>query len=185
MRVIAGIAKGRKLLPPEGMVTRPTLDRVKEAMFSMIQNYILDAVVVDVFSGTGSLGIEAASRGAKKCYLIDKNPTTFSALKKNVENLKFEHLCKTLNGDSYEILKKLGKSGEKFDIIFIDPPYAKEMIPPTIKIVEEYSMLKKDGIIMCKIDSGEDIFKGDGDIILTKQRKYGNTTVLLYRYGEE
>lgn len=185
MRVIAGIAKGRKILPPEGMVTRPTLDRVKEAMFSMIQNYIPEAVVIDVFSGTGSLGIEAASRGAKKCYLVDKNPTTFSILKKNVENLKFQDICQTLNGDSYEILKKLGKKGEKFDIIFIDPPYAKEMIPLAIKIIEDYSMLKEEGIIMCKIDSGEEIFKGHGDIVLINQRKYGNTTVLLYKHREE
>ncbi|CAM2954600.1 16S rRNA (guanine(966)-N(2))-methyltransferase RsmD [Hathewaya histolytica] len=185
MRIISGIAKGRKILPPEGMVTRPTLDRVKESMFSIIQNYIVDAVVVDVFSGTGSLGLEAASRGAKRCYLIDKNPTTYSILKKNVENLKFENICTTINGDSYETLKMLGKKGEKFDIIFIDPPYAKEMIPLAIDITDKNSLLKKDGIIVCKIDSGEEIFEGTGDLILVNKRKYGNTTVLFYKYREE
>lgn len=186
MRVIAGIARGRKLLGPEGdAVTRPTLDRVKESIFSIIQNYIQDAVVVDVFSGTGSLGIEAASRGAEKCYLIDRNKVTFSYLSQNVQNLKFEDICTCVNGDSYENLKKLGKKGIKFDIIFIDPPYAKEMIPPAISIVEEQESLKRDGIIVCKIDSSEEIYEGGKKIELVDKRKYGNTTVLFYKYREE
>ena len=90
MRIIAGKARGRKLIPPATMETRPTLDRVKEAMFSTIQNHILDAVVIDVFAGTGSLGLECASRGAAEVYLVDKSPVTFPLLKQNVENLKFE-----------------------------------------------------------------------------------------------
>ena len=93
MRIISGKARGRKLIPPATMETRPTLDRVKEAMFSMIQGYIPDAVVVDVFAGTGSLGLEAASRGAKEVYLVDKSPITFPLLKENVENLKFQDFC--------------------------------------------------------------------------------------------
>ena len=93
MRIIAGKARGRKLIPPATYETRPTLDRVKEAMFSMIQAYIPDATVVDVFAGTGSLGLEAASRGAKECYLFDKSNTTYPLLKENVKNLKFEDFC--------------------------------------------------------------------------------------------
>lgn len=185
MRVIAGIRKGRKLIGPEGYnTTRPTLDRVKEAMFNIIQSYVVDAVVVDVFSGTGSLGIEAASRGARKCYLIDRDKTTFSFLQQNVENLKLDHICNCMKGDSYETLKKLGERDEKFDIIFVDPPYAKEMIPPTLKIIENTRCLKEDGIIVCKIDTSEEIFSGNNSIILIDQRKYGNTTVLLYKYRE-
>ena len=84
MRIIAGKARGRKLLSPPTYETRPTLDRVKESMFSMIQWYIPDAVVIDVFAGTGSLGLEAASRGAKECYLVDKSPVTFPVLKKKI-----------------------------------------------------------------------------------------------------
>ena len=84
MRIIAGKARGRKLIPPATMETRPTLDRVKEAMFSTIQNHLLDAIVIDVFAGTGSLGLEAASRGAKEVYLVDKSAVTFPLLKENV-----------------------------------------------------------------------------------------------------
>ncbi len=108
MRIISGKARGRKLIPPATMETRPTLDRVKEAMFSMILGYIPDAVVIDVFAGTGSLGLEAASRGAKEVYLVDKSPITFPLLKENVENLKFSEFCFPLNMDSYEALRSLG-----------------------------------------------------------------------------
>ncbi|MDQ0148906.1 16S rRNA (guanine(966)-N(2))-methyltransferase RsmD [Eubacterium multiforme] len=186
MRIIAGRARGRKLLSPATYETRPTLDRVKEAMFSMIQGYIPEATVVDVFAGTGSLGLEAASRGAKECYLFDKSSVTFPLLKENVYNLKFEDFCHPLNIDAYEGLKMLAKKGKVFNIIFIDPPYCKEMIPEAIKVIKENNMLDENGIIVTKIDSIEEIYEGYEDIVLTKSRKYGNTTVCFYKIrGEE
>lgn len=184
MRIIAGRARGRKLLPPDTMETRPTLDRVKESMFSIIQNHIPDSVVVDVFAGTGSLGLEAASRGAKEVYLVDKSNTTFPILKKNIENLKFQDFCFPLNLDSYEALKMLSKKGKVFDIIFIDPPYCKEMIPKAIEIIKESNLLKKGGIIVTKIDSIEEIYQGYKEIQLLKSKKYGNTTVCIYNNEE-
>ena len=171
MRIIAGKAKGRKLIPPATLETRPTLDRVKEAMFSMIQGYIPNAVVVDVFAGTGSLGLEAASRGAKEVYLVDKSSTTFPLLKENPMNM-----------DSYDALRLLAKKGKKFDLIFIDPPYCREMIPEAIKLIEENDMLVEDGIIVTKIDSVEEIYEGYKDIKLNRSKKYGNTTVCFYKY---
>lgn len=185
MRIIAGKAKGRKLIPPATMETRPTLDRVKEAMFSMIQGYIPQAVVVDVFAGTGSLGLEAASRGASEVYLVDKSPVTFPLLKENVINLKFEDFCTPLNMDSYDALRSLAEKNKKFDIIFIDPPYCKEMIPEAMQIVKEKDLLKEDGIIVTKIDTIEEIYEGYKDIKLTRSKKYGNTTVCFYHYLEE
>ncbi|WMJ82085.1 16S rRNA (guanine(966)-N(2))-methyltransferase RsmD [Clostridium sp. MB40-C1] len=185
MRIIAGKAKGRTILPPDGMQTRPTLDRVKENIFNIIQNRTLDAVVIDVFAGTGSLGLEAASRGAEQCYLVDKHPTTFKRLKQNVESLKFEQFCTCLNMDSYDALREVSRRGKVFDLIFIDPPYAKEMIPPAMEIVFEKELLKKDGLIITKIDSSENIYQGYKDIVLINERKYGNTTVCLYAYEEE
>ena len=182
MRIIAGKARGRKLISPATMETRPTLDRVKEAMFSSIQSYIPEAVVVDVFSGTGSLGLEAASRGAREVYLFDKSSVTFPLLKQNVENLKFQDFCFPINTDSYAGLKQLSSQGKKFNIIFIDPPYCKEMIPEAMKIVKENEMLKEDGIIVTKIDTIEAIYDGYENIKLTKSKKYGNTTVCYYKY---
>lgn len=185
MRIIAGKARGHKLIPPATMETRPTLDRVKEAMFSSIQLYIQEAVVIDVFAGTGSLGLEAASRGASEVYLFDKSSVTFPLLRENVENLKFQDFCFPMNVDAYEGLKKLASKGKKFDIIFIDPPYCKEMIPEAMKIVEENELLNKDGIIVTKIDTIEEIYEGYKDIMLSKSKKYGNTTVCYYKYREK
>ena len=177
MRVITGKARGVVLKTPEGMKTRPTSDRVKEAMFSSIQLYLPEANVVDVFAGTGSLGLEAASRGAKEVYLFDKSDTTFPLLKENVKNLKFEDFCFPMNIDAYVGLKKLAAQGKKFDVIFIDPPYCREMIPEAMKIVYENGLLAEDGIIVTKIDSIEEIYEGYEDIKLKKSKKYGNTTV--------
>ncbi|MBU3203210.1 16S rRNA (guanine(966)-N(2))-methyltransferase RsmD [Clostridium algidicarnis] len=185
MRIIAGVARGRKLLAPVNLDTRPTLDRVKEAMFSMIQLRIPNATTLDVFAGTGSLGLESVSRGAKECYLIDKSPVTFPLLKQNVENLKFQDKAYCLNMDSYEALKRLGKSENKFDMIFIDPPYMKEMIPKAIELVHSNSLLAKGGLIVTKIDSQEEIYEGNGFIILKDHRRYGNTTICFYDYKED
>lgn len=184
MRIIAGKARGRKLIPPATMETRPTLDRVKEAMFSSIFGYIQDSIVIDVFAGTGSLGLEAASRGAKEVYLVDKSPVTFPLLKENIEKLRFSDFCTPLNMDSYEALNLLASKGKVFNLIFIDPPYCKEMIPEAMKMVYEKNLLHKDGVIVTKIDTIEEIFSGYENIVLAKSKKYGNTTVCYYKYSE-
>lgn len=184
MRIIAGIARGRKILSPTGMGTRPTLDRIKESMFSIIQNRVYDSTVFDVFAGTGSLGLEAVSRGAKECYLVDKGTETFGFLTENVANLKFTDKCHCLNMDSYSAIENLARKSMEFDIIFIDPPYLKDMIPQAIEKIEKLKLLKSNGIIVTKIDTSEKICSGYGDIILIDSRKYGNTTVCFYRYKE-
>ena len=184
MRIISGSARGRKLLSPVGMGTRPTLDRIKEAIFNIIQDRTRNAIVVDMFSGTGSLGLEAASRGAEKCYLIDMGDTTFDMLQKNVDNLKFNDKCKCLKGDTYKYMQQFADEKIVFDLIFIDPPYAKDMIPPAIEIIASNGLLRKDGLIVCKIDSTEEIYEGNSIIQLSDLRKYGNTTVLFYKYKE-
>lgn len=185
MRIIAGSAKGRKILPPEGMNTRPTLDRVKENIFNIIQVYVYGAKTLDLFAGTGSLGLEAVSRGACECYLIDRFPQTYSLLETNVKNLGFQDKCKCINMDSYDALTFLKEKGEEFDIIFIDPPYLRNMVPPAIEKIDEYDLLKKYGIIAIKIDSKEEIFQGSEHIKLVRSKKYGNTTVCFYKYKED
>lgn len=184
MRIIAGLAKGRKLLSPVGMGTRPTLDRIKQSMFNIIQNYTYGAVAVDVFAGTGSLGLEAVSRGAKECHLIDKGSETFALLKENVANLGFGDKCHCYNMDSYKALELFIQKKMVFDIIFIDPPYAKDMIPPAVELVTKGKLLSPKGIIVSKIDSSESIFEGNDEIVLFDHRKYGNTTVCFYKYKE-
>jgi 16S rRNA (guanine(966)-N(2))-methyltransferase RsmD len=185
MRIIAGLAKGRKLLSPEGVGTRPTLDRVKENIFNIIQNDVYGTKALDLFAGTGSLGLEAVSRGAKECYLIDKGDTTFKYLQQNVISLRFEDKCKCLNMDSYEALNLFTKKGIIFDLIFIDPPYSRNMISPAMEVIDKNNLLVKDGLIVTKIDSSEEIYNGADRIALVDHRKYGNTTICLYRYKED
>lgn len=186
MRIISGLARGRKILSPNGYdTTRPTLDRVKESMFNIIQSRIYGSTVLDLFAGTGSLGLEAVSRGASKCFLVDRDSDTFSSLEKNIENLKFLSRCSAMNMDSYKALEELGIKREAFDIIFIDPPYKKNMIPPSVKIIERENLLIPDGIIVTKIDASEKIYIGTSNIILTDHRKYGNTTLCFYKYKED
>ena len=181
MRIISGKARGKKILSPATLETRPTLDRVKESIFNIIQSYVPDAVVVDVFAGTGSLGLEAASRGAKECYLVDKSPVTYPLLKKNIEDLKFEDTCTSLNMDAYMALKSLNAKGKVFDLIFIDPPYLLNLIPEAMRIIDENNMLHEDGVIVSKIDITEDIYEGSKNIKLFRSKKYGKTIVNLYR----
>lgn len=186
MRIIAGLAKGRKIMSPIGAnITRPTLDRVKESMFNIIQMKVYDSTVLDMFSGTGSLGLESVSRGCKFCYLVDQNPQTYSFLVKNVKNLKFEDKCKCFNVNSYKVLEEFQNKKIRFDLIFIDPPYMKNMIPPAIESIDEKKLLSKDGIIVTKIDSREEFYGGSNNIILSDHRKYGNTTVCFYKYKED
>lgn len=185
MRIIAGSARGRKILPPEGMNTRPTLDRVKENIFNIIQVHVYGAKTLDLFAGTGSLGLESVSRGASECYLIDKFPKTYSLLEANVKDLGFQDKCKCLNMDSYEALTLFKEKKQEFDLIFIDPPYLKNMVPSAIEKIDEYNLLKKDGIISIKIDSKEEIFEGSNHIKLVRSKKYGHTIVCFYKYRED
>lgn len=182
MRIIAGLARGRRILSPIGMDTRPTLDRIKESIFNIIQNKVRNSITLDMFSGTGSLGLEAASRGAKHCYLIDKGKETYSFLKENIEKLGFNNICESYNMDSYDSITMFSKKGIVFDIIFIDPPYLKDMIPPAIEMIDDTNILSRDGIIISKIDSSENLYNGNNNIVLYDFRKYGNTTVCLYKY---
>ena len=191
MRIISGSAKGRKILSPlnEGRVTqkgelqatRPTLDRVKVSMFDILGHKVFDAVVLDMFAGTGSLGLECASRGAKKVVFIEKFKETFGILKKNIENLNFSDCSIAYNRDSYEFIKLLGSKEEKFDIIFVDPPYLNHMVDDSIKLIEKFALLKEDGVIVTKYDKSEKIYEPEGIYELVDERKYGNTILGFYQ----
>lgn len=109
---------------------------------------------------------------------------TYKYLKENIKNLKFEDFCTSYKGDSYKYLEEFWIIGKVFDLIFIDPPYAKDMIPPALELIKKHNLLQRDGLIVTKIDSGEEICEGYEDIVLIDQRKYGNTTVCFYEFKE-
>ena len=173
MRVISGKYKGKKLNGFDIEGTRPTMDRVKESLFSMIQNYIKGSTVLDLFAGSGSLGIEALSNGAKSVYLIDNNIKLINIIKENTKDMNEEiHILK---GDYKDILKLIKEI--KFDIIFLDPPYKLNLVNDCINKIHEYDLLNKNGIIVCEYED-EKIYTEYYKLI--KEKKYGSKNIKIF-----
>ena len=149
MKIISGIYKGRNILGFDIAGTRPTQDRVKENLFNIINFDLQNKMVLDLFSGSGNLGIEALSRGAKYAYLVDNNPKAIDIIKKNINNLDISNI-KVIKKDYKQALKYLKDNDIKLDIIFLDPPYKTNYIEESIKLIDEYNLLNKDGLIICE-----------------------------------
>lgn len=154
--------KGTKLNTLDGINTRPTLDRVKEALFSKINFKLEDAVVLDLFSGSGALGLESVSRGAKKAILCDNSKDAIKIIKSNVEKTKSGNKIEICYGDYKKILNNL--NNEKFDIVFIDPPYASDFGIDSIKIIIENNLLSRDGFIILESDDKNKILESIQDL---------------------
>ena len=184
MRVISGTAKGTKLNSVESLSTRPTLDRVKEPLFSIILNYIEDANVLDLFAGSGALGIETLSRGAKKCVFCDKSFESIKMLKKNLQKTRLEEKSIIINKDYKKCIETLEK--EKFDVIFIDPPYKQNIGVDSIKLILNNKMLSKDGIIILETDEEQRDLKQLEElekVEIKDVRKYGRVRLIFLHEG--
>lgn len=180
MRVISGTAKGCKLSSIDDISTRPTLDRVKEPLFSIIQNHLQEANVLDLFAGSGALGIESLSRGSKHCTFCDKSYKSIQMLKENIRKTRMEEKSTILNQDYKKCLKE---QKEQFDIIFIDPPYKQDIAVDAIKTILNLHLLAKDGIIILETDEEEREEKELEEVELEvyDKRKYGRVKLLFLR----
>lgn len=165
----------------DGLETRPTTDRVKENLFNIIAPYIEDAVVLDLFAGTGSLGIEALSRGAKSTVFSDQNAKSIEIIQKNLEHTKLIHKSETFFGEAQLILKKLSQQGKKFDIIFLDPPYRQNIIPKILHSLEENGILETRVLIVAETDIEDELPDEIGTLIVSKVQKYGKTKLTFYK----
>ena len=172
MRIISGKYKGKKLNGFNIEGTRPTMDRVKESLFGMIQTYIPDSIVLDLFAGSGALGLEAVSNGAKECYLIDNNIEAIKTIKENSQN--FEETLNIIHIDYKKFLKTTDK---KFDIIFLDPPYKENQLDKSLRIIEERGLLNKNGIVVCEYEIGEP----HTNLELIKEKSYGPKKIKIYK----
>ncbi len=152
MRIISGKMRGLKLNSPKDDSVRPTTDRVKESLFNVISPYVYDANVLDLFAGSGALGIECLSRGATKCTFVDNSRDSITIIKSNISKAKFEDSSEVLNMDYKEVIKKMSIKSEKFDIIFLDPPYYKDMFEEAIQKISESDILNEEGIIIVEHD---------------------------------
>ena len=178
MRVITGKARGVALKTPDGLLTRPTSDRVKEALFSIIQFDIPGARVLDLFGGTGQLGIEALSRGAIKAVFVDEREDACRLIKENLRRTRLEQDAQVVRSD---YLSYLDRCGERFDIIFLDPPYAEVFLENSIKRITEIDILQSGGIIVAERPLGKDLPWEFPGYTRSKDYKYGKTLLTLYR----
>ena len=178
MRVVAGTARGVSLKTPEGLKTRPTADRVKEAMFSILHFDLPGAKVLDLFGGTGQLGIEALSRGAKSCVFVDENDKACNLIRENLKRTKFESKAKVIRGDYLQFLRT---TADKFDIILLDPPYAEVFLENCLNLITEIDILQSDGIIVTERPLEKELSLNFEGYSRSKDYKYGKTVVTLYR----
>lgn len=178
MRVITGKARGVSLKTPDGMLTRPTADRVKEALFSIINFDIPSAKVLDLFGGTGQLGIEALSRGADRAVFVDAREDACKLIRENLTRTKLQSTAQVVRSDYMDYLNRCC---EQFSIIFLDPPYAEEYLEKSLKRITEIDILQSGGIIVTERPLGKELpWEFDG-FQRSKDYKYGKTLLTIYR----
>ena len=181
MRVIAGSARGRKLLEPQGREVRPTTDKVKEAIFNIIQFDVPDSSVLDLFAGTGQMGIEALSRGAKNAVFVDRAASSIKIVKENVKTTGFADRAEIFCCDCRTMIE----SGRKFDIIFLDPPYNDNILENILQKIIEIDILRENGIIVCESPWNKDMPEASAPYRKFREYKYGKIKVTVYVKGAD
>ncbi len=180
MRIITGRAKGIRLKTLEGEATRPTAERVKEAIFSMIQFDLEGRSILDLFSGSGQMGLEAVSRGAASAVMVDRSKEAIRIIEENVSKTKLTPWCTVRQSDCMDFIRR--NQGTKFDIIFLDPPYASGLYCPVIRAMLDADMLKPTSMLVCESDHDE-IFKDDCALgerfIVKRQSRYSKTVITV------
>lgn len=180
MRVITGQARGRRLLSPEGDAVRPTSEVAKEAIFSILQNETPGAHVLDLFAGSGQLGIEALSRGAVLCVFVDNSRAAGKIVAENLKKTELEGSARVLTNDYAAFLSS---TGEKFDIALLDPPYEKGILQKALPRVA--AVMVQTGVILCETDRGEELPETAGEFKKHKEYRYGKAKVTTYRRERE
>lgn len=180
MKIISGKYKGRILKGFDINGTRPTMDRVKESLFGMIQNYIKDAIVLDLYAGSGNLAIESISNGAKKAYLVDNNVIAINTIKDNIKMLNIDNAY-LIKGNATNELNNLINKNIVFDVIFLDPPYHTNELDKSLTIINDnINSLSSDGIIVCETEIDIDYSKYN-NLYIYKERKYGSKMIYILK----
>jgi 16S rRNA (guanine(966)-N(2))-methyltransferase RsmD len=180
MRIITGSAKGTKLKSPNGMETRPTADRVKESLFNIMGNILVDADVLDLFAGTGNLGLEAVSRGASCAVFIDKSPNSIETIRVNALQTKLIDKTEIYKNDVFKGLTKLDQLQRTFDLIFCDPPYNKGFINRVLAQIDKSNLLKSEGILVIEHSQHEEMKQEWENLQMRRREKYGETLISFW-----
>lgn len=185
MRVISGSARGHKLRAPEGLTTRPTTDRIKESLFNIIAADLYECRFLDLFSGSGGIGIEALSRGAEKAVFVDRDKKSVSVIRDNLRATRLEERAQVMNCDIASAISKLGSLGEKFDIIFMDPPYNKGFVENTLTYIVRENILSETGYIIAEQSREDEVPNVPGlEVVRIKDYKITKMTFLSRAEGK-
>lgn len=181
MRIIAGELRHRIVEMVPGDTTRPTGDRIKESIFNRIGPYFDGGLMLDLFGGSGNIGFEGLSRGIDECIFVDINNGPISTIKKNATNLKVMDRCRILKKDYMEALKSFKEEGLKFDLIFIDPPYAKQQIDDIMRFLSDNDLVNIDGLVICESAKEDSFASSYGQLVMNNEKVYGITRVSIYK----
>ena len=182
MRIITGSARGKRLQTPEGLHTRPTSDRVKQSVFNIIQFDIEGRKVLDLFGGSGQLGLEAMSRGAASCIIVDGDRAAQKAIEANIKNCGFDRNCQLIKGDSFTFLQRQKK--DSYHLIFLDPPYGGELLNRAIAEICRIDILAEGGIMVCESASVDVVAPVQAPYRVVKQYRYGHTDLTIITKGD-
>ncbi len=181
MRIIGGHLRGRKIIQPSLDTVRPTKDRIRESVFNIIAVETPEAVVLDLFSGSGAYGLEALSRGAARAVFVDKDPECCKVIAENIKILGLEDISTVLTGDAEDIIESLAASGDRFDLIFSDPPYNSNVSKNILLKINQYDILNPSGTLVIEHLSAENIPKEGGNVSLCKQKTYKDIDISVYK----
>ncbi|WP_353855871.1 16S rRNA (guanine(966)-N(2))-methyltransferase RsmD [Bacillus sp. Bos-x628] len=181
MRVISGTRKGRTLKAVPGQSTRPTTDKVKESIFNMIGPYFDGGWVLDLFAGSGGLGIEALSRGFDHCIFVDRDIKAIQTIKANLAQLMLTDQSEVFRNDAQRALSAVAKREESFQAIFLDPPYKDQKLKALLEWIDQHSLLTDDGVIVCEHDKEVTLPEETGRLEISRQELYGLTRITIYR----
>ena len=181
MRIITGAARGRRLITLEGEAVRPTPERVKEGLFSMLQFRLEGRRVLDLFAGSGQMGLEALSRGAQSCMFIDASAEAMAVVKANAQKTALFDRCRFLVSDYRNFIRKAGSRGDRYSLIFLDPPYAEVFLENSLKRISEIDILSDSGIIITERPFGKELPAGVPGLVRYRDYRYGKAAVTIYR----
>jgi 16S rRNA (guanine966-N2)-methyltransferase len=182
VRVIAGTAKGRILKAVPGMGTRPTTDKVKEAIFSIIGPFFDGGIGLDLFAGTGGLGIEAISRGMDRVIFIDMERTSIQVIEDNIATIGFNEQSEVYRNEAQRALKVLAKRGLKFDLVFIDPPYLMKQADKILLQMQQMELIQDQAVVLVEHEAGHAYADEIGQFHVRKRANYGETAITIYHY---
>ncbi len=185
MRIIGGERRGRKLVAWDDSSIRPMRDFVRSALYNILSDFVPDAAFLDLYCGTGSVGLEALSRGARSCTFVDRSADACGIVRRNLDLLDFLSRGEVIQGDALNVLEELRRVGRRFDLTFVGPPYYHELVPRALDALGDGALLNDDPVVVAEIHSTESIADTYGKLALVDRRRYGDNQLLFFRTADE